>query len=151
MSIPITFHIYFGDRYLRSETLTQDVIKIGRLDSSHLRVGAKTAPGMFSVIEVSRDEVHIIDLGSVSGTIVNGQKISRARLKSDDRLQFDNITVIVELPEPAVTYEMVAARVKQRRPIVKGRWPGGTRFRLRPGDFVRVCAGMRIHAGRAGR
>ena len=35
MPIPISFHIFQGDQVVRSETLAQDVIKIGKLDSSH--------------------------------------------------------------------------------------------------------------------
>jgi hypothetical protein len=35
---PITFHIFDGDQVVRTETFNLDVIKIGKLDSSHLRI-----------------------------------------------------------------------------------------------------------------
>ncbi len=98
MPIPITFHIYEGDQLSRTETFAQDVIKIGKLDSSHLRIDDAAVSRMHSVIEVSGPgEVYIIDLGSASGTIVNGQRVNKARLESGDQIQFGGTVVVVEL------------------------------------------------------
>jgi TonB family protein len=106
VSTAITFHIYEGDQHVRSATFSQDVIKIGKLDSSHLRVDDEAVSRMHSVIEVSGPgEVYIIDLGSASGTILNGQKVNKARLESGDQLQFGNTTVVVELGEAAAEEE----------------------------------------------
>ncbi|MDD9971569.1 MAG: FHA domain-containing protein, partial [Myxococcales bacterium] len=81
--VPITFHIFHGDQVVRSETLEQDVIKIGKLESSHLRIDDEGVSRMHSVVEVSGPgEVYIIDLGSASGTIVNGQKVNKTKLES---------------------------------------------------------------------
>ena len=42
VNVPLTFEIYKvdpkGDQYVRTETLTQDIIKVGKLSSSHLRI-----------------------------------------------------------------------------------------------------------------
>lgn len=116
MSTAITFHIYEGDQHVRSATFSQDVIKIGKLDSSHLRVDDEAVSRMHSVIEVSGPgEVYIIDLGSASGTILNGQKVNKARLESGDQLQFGNTTVVVELGEAVAEEEdpMQAAAAAQ--------------------------------------
>ena len=123
MSTAITFHIYEGDQHVRSATFSQDVIKIGKLDSSHLRVDDEAVSRMHSVIEVSGPgEVYIIDLGSASGTILNGQKVNKARLESGDQLQFGNTTVVVELGEASaeeeepMQAEPVAAAVQYQQP-----------------------------------
>ena len=50
--IPLTFRIYKGDNLVRSETLTQPVIKIGKLSSSHLRIDDELVSRMHAVIEV---------------------------------------------------------------------------------------------------
>lgn len=98
MPIPITFHIYEGEQLVRAETLTQDVIKIGKLEASHLRIDDPAVSRMHSVIEVGGPgEIHIIDLGSASGTIVNGERVSKTKLTSGDQLQFGSVVVVVEI------------------------------------------------------
>src|SRR5687767_2746538 len=83
--IPLTFRIYKGDNLVRTETLTQPVIKIGKLSSSHLRIDDELVSRMHAVIEVtSAGEISIIDLGSTKGTIVNGQKVNKATLQDGD-------------------------------------------------------------------
>ena len=37
-NIPMTFQIYQGADLVRTETLTQDIIKVGKLPSSHFRI-----------------------------------------------------------------------------------------------------------------
>jgi pSer/pThr/pTyr-binding forkhead associated (FHA) protein len=92
---PITFHIFDrSGQHVRSETLTQDVIKIGKLDSSHLKLDDDGVSRMHSVVEVSpAGEVFVIDLGSATGTIVNGQRVSKVQVSPGDQLQFGSLTV----------------------------------------------------------
>jgi pSer/pThr/pTyr-binding forkhead associated (FHA) protein len=164
--LPITFHIYEGDRLVRAETLTQDVIKIGKLDSSHLRIDDPAVSRMHSVIEVGPSgEVHIIDLGSASGTIVNGQRVSKTRLQSGDQIQFGTMLVVIEIgqqaaraPTPTVAGERRAAPVShpvaaptatagstasQRSPVA------GTGGFAQPGAFAQAGASAQPSA-RAG-
>ena len=99
MPTPITFHIYQGGQLVRSETLAQDVVKIGKLDSSHLKIDDEGVSRMHSVIEVSpaTGEVFIIDLGSATGTVVNGQRVSKTRIETGDQLQLGNTIVAIEI------------------------------------------------------
>lgn len=98
MPVPITFHVFYGDQLLRSEVLEQDVIKIGKLESSHLRIDDEAVSRMHSVIEVSGPgEVYIIDLGSASGTVVNGQRVNKTKLETGDQLQFGATRVVIEV------------------------------------------------------
>jgi TonB family protein len=95
---PITFHIYQGGQLVNSETLAQDVIKIGKLDSSHLKLDDDGVSRMHSVIEISATgEVFIIDLGSATGTILNGERVSKAQIQTGDQLQFGNTVVAIEV------------------------------------------------------
>ena len=85
--IPLTFRIFKGDTFVREETLSQPVIKVGKLSSSHLRLDDDTVSRMHAVIEVTGPgDVSIIDLGSTKGTHVNGQKVNKAKLQSGDRI-----------------------------------------------------------------
>jgi hypothetical protein len=98
---PITFHIFDrSGQHVRSETLTQDVIKIGKLDSSHLKLDDDGVSRMHSVVEVSAaGEVFVIDLGSTTGTIVNGQRVSKVQVQPGDQLQFGGLTVQIDFGE----------------------------------------------------
>src|SRR5215468_5192353 len=100
VKVPIKFEIYKGDNLVREEVLAQDVIKVGKLASSHLRLDDETVSRMHAVIEVTGpDEIHIIDLGSTRGTLVNGERISKARLQSGDEIMFGDSRVIVSFLE----------------------------------------------------
>jgi pSer/pThr/pTyr-binding forkhead associated (FHA) protein len=62
---------------LSTETLSQEIIKIGRLQTSDIHLDDEKVSRMHAVIEVTAPgEVFIIDLGSASGTLVNGEKIN---------------------------------------------------------------------------
>src|SRR5437763_6028286 len=100
VKVPIRFEIYKGDNLVREEVLAQDVVKVGKLASSHLRLDDETVSRMHAVIEVTGpDEIHIIDLGSTRGTLVNGERISKARLQSGDEVMFGDSRVVVTFLE----------------------------------------------------
>jgi pSer/pThr/pTyr-binding forkhead associated (FHA) protein len=112
---PITFHIFDrSGQHLRSETLTQDVIKIGKLDSSHLKLDDDGVSRMHSVVEVSASgEVFVIDLGSATGTIVNGQRVSKMQVNPGDQLQFGSLTVQLDFGDEPQEEEEPAAQYAQ--------------------------------------
>lgn len=100
--VPLTFKIYQGGQLVRTETLTQDVIKVGRLSSAHLRIDDESITRMHAYIQVQGpDEIYISDLGSARGTIVNGQKVNKCRLRSGDELLLGDTRIIVEIGQVA--------------------------------------------------
>jgi hypothetical protein len=100
VKIPLSFRIYKGDQLIREETLTQDIIKIGKLESSHLRIDDEAVSRMHAVIEVTGpNEIHIIDLASSSGTIVNGQKVNKCVIQDGDELQLGSTRIVVGIGE----------------------------------------------------
>src|SRR3954467_5781404 len=85
-----------GDQLVRTETLTQDIIKVGKLASSHLRIDDENVSRMHAVNEnTGPSEIHIIDLGSSKGTLVNGQKINKAKLQSGDEIILGGTKIVV--------------------------------------------------------
>ncbi len=96
--VSMTFKIYQGETLVRTETLNQDIIKVGKLPSSHLRIEDENVSRMHAVIEVtSPDEIYIIDLGSASGTIVNGKKVNKTKLQNGDEVVLGGSRVVVEI------------------------------------------------------
>ncbi|MCY1006798.1 AgmX/PglI C-terminal domain-containing protein [Nannocystis pusilla] len=85
----LAIKVFYGDQLVDTQTLTQDVIKIGKLKSSHICLDDEAVARMHAVIEVSGEEVRVIDLGSAAGTVLNGQRIDKnAVLHDGDALNF---------------------------------------------------------------
>src|SRR3954464_13771487 len=104
VNVPLTFEIYKvdgkGEQYVRTETLNQDIIKVGKLSSSHLRIEDEAVSRMHAVIEISsQEEIYIIDLGSTKGTLVNGQRINKVKLQSGDQILIGNTKLVVTVGE----------------------------------------------------
>jgi TonB family protein len=94
--VPVKFQIFRGDQVGREEVLTEPVIKIGKLASSHLRLDDESVSRMHAVLEVNGpNEVQLIDLGSTRGTLVNGERVAKASLKSGDQVQFGDVRVAI--------------------------------------------------------
>jgi len=100
--VPLRFQIFKGDELVREEVLSQDVIKVGKLASSHLRIDDETVSRMHAVIEIAGpDDISLIDLGSTRGTTVNGERITKTRLQSGDEVTFGDARVVVTFLAPA--------------------------------------------------
>ncbi|MFO0686690.1 MAG: AgmX/PglI C-terminal domain-containing protein [Sandaracinus sp.] len=114
----LTFHIHHGDAPVRTEVLTQDIVKIGKLASSHLRIDDENVSRMHAVIEVTGDGVHVIDLGSATGTIVNGRKVNKTKLESGDTLELGGarVTIDIGVPAEARVAPLAAAAPEVARP-----------------------------------
>jgi pSer/pThr/pTyr-binding forkhead associated (FHA) protein len=101
--VPIKFDIFRGQQFLRTETFSEPIIKIGKVASSHLRLDDELASRMHAMIEVSSpDEIYIIDLGSASGTYVNGQKSNKSRLQSGDEISIGETRMVVEVEAASI-------------------------------------------------
>src|SRR5688572_4075971 len=97
MSQTLHLRIFHNDQLVDEKTVTQDVIKIGKLKSSHLCLEDDTVARMHAVIEVSGSDVRVIDLGSSTGTLLNDQRVEKNDvLKSGDVLVFGPYRIEVE-------------------------------------------------------
>ncbi len=103
MSQTLNLKIYKNNQFLEAKTIAQDVIKIGKLKSSHLCLEDDTVARMHAVIEVSGSDVRVIDLGSSTGTVLNDQRVEKnAVLKNGDILVFGPYRIEVEVVQGAV-------------------------------------------------
>lgn len=108
----LVFEIFRGDELLRTERIERDIVKIGSLPTSHLRLEDPQVSSIHAVVEVSGEAVHCIDLGSASGTRVNGNRINKCQLNDGDVIEFGLTRVVfrVERPKPQVVTAAGSAR-----------------------------------------
>src|SRR5262245_57973695 len=99
--VALTFALYQGDALVRRETVTQDIVKVGKDAKSHLRVDDELASRMHAVIEVaSPDDITLIDLGNEPGTMVNGARVNKCKIGPGDQLQIGGTKIVLERAEP---------------------------------------------------
>jgi pSer/pThr/pTyr-binding forkhead associated (FHA) protein len=93
----LTFAIYQADGAQRRETVTQDIVKVGKDPKSHLRVDDELASRMHAVIEVAGpQDITLIDLGNDPGTLVNGARVNKCKLHVGDQIQIGATRIILE-------------------------------------------------------
>src|SRR6187401_980585 len=115
----LTFALYQGDALQRRETVTQDIVKVGKDPKSHLCVDDELASRMHAVIEVaSPEDVTLIDLGNEPGTMVNGARVNKRKISPGDQLQIGRTKIVLERAEPVAVAAAAAG----------GRAPGASPF-----------------------
>lgn len=98
----LTFALYQGEALSRRETISQDIIKVGKDPKSHLQVEDELASRMHAVIEVGdTDDISLIDLGNEPATQVNGASVSKCKLGVGDQIVIGNTLVVLERIDPA--------------------------------------------------
>lgn len=106
----LTLKIFRADELVDTRTLSQDVIKIGKLKSSHLCLDDDAVARMHAVIEVSGNDIRVIDLGSSAGTVLNGTPVDKnASVAAGDQLTFGPYRVEIAEISDAVAVSPVAA------------------------------------------
>src|SRR5215213_5420304 len=113
--VALTFALYQNDALVRRETVTQDIVKVGKDAKSHLRVDDELASRMHAVIEVaSAEDITLIDLGNEPGTLVNGARVNKCKIRPGDQLQIGMTKIVLEKAEPVAM--AAAAAPPQKAP-----------------------------------
>jgi hypothetical protein len=100
--VALTFALYQGEQLIRRDTIAQDIVKVGKDPRSHLRVDDELASRMHAVIEVaSPADITLIDLGNEPGTLVNGQRVNKCKIRPGDQIQIGSTLIHLERAEVA--------------------------------------------------
>ena len=112
--VALTFALYQNDALVRRETVTQDIVKVGKDAKSHLRVDDELASRMHAVIEVaSPEDITLIDLGNEPGTMVNGARVNKCKVSPGDQLQIGGTKIVLERADAVA----VAAAASPGKPV----------------------------------
>src|ERR1700684_1737520 len=102
--VALPFSLYQGDSLVRRDTIVQDIVKVGKDPRSHLRVEDELASRMHAVIEVASPmDITLIDLGNEPGTLVNGQRVNKCKIRPGDQIQIGSTLIHLESAEVAQT------------------------------------------------
>ena len=109
----LMFKVYQGESLVKSQRFDAEVVKLGSLPSSDLRLEDAAVARQHAVIEVNRGEVKLIDLGSPAGTLLNGLKISKfATLKDGDVMTLGNTRIEAQISNTHAVAAPAAVAVK---------------------------------------
>ncbi|MEM7154681.1 MAG: TonB family protein [Myxococcota bacterium] len=110
MSRTIDLEIFKNEQLVGSTSLTRDVIKIGKLRSSDLFLEDDSVARMHAVLEVTDSDLRLVDLGSATGTSINGRRVEKsAAMSVGDSLTVGPYRLEVKSIGPAATV-MTAAQ-----------------------------------------
>lgn len=149
MGIPIKVAVYRGAEFVGEHRFDREIIKIGRLQSAHLKLEDPKVSRIHAVIEVSSDgqELAIIDMGSSDGTFVNGERISKERLKHGDEVRLGDCRLVIALDDgkaaqaaPPPMAAPVAAPVPHEAWAAQENVPTGMVSAAMPGAFAGAAA-----------
>src|SRR5438105_15297450 len=116
--VALTFALYQNEALVRRETVTQDIVKVGKDAKSHLRVDDELASRMHAVIEVaSPEDITLIDLGNEPGTMVNGARVNKCKINPGDQLQIGGTRIVLERAEPVAVAAAAAPRSQPPNPF----------------------------------
>lgn len=93
----ITFDILEPGKPLRTVELSQNIIKIGRLATSHVQLSSEKVARMHAVIEIADGKATIIDLGSMPQTTVNLEPVNKQELANGDVIGIADVELVVRL------------------------------------------------------
>lgn len=114
MARAIGIRVHRGGELVDTQVFERDIIKIGRLASAHLRLEDTKVSRIHAVIDIANgNEVSIIDMGSAEGTRVNGDKVSRVRLKHGDEVGLGDSRLVIVLDDA----ELAALRPSGAAPV----------------------------------
>jgi len=97
----LTFEVFKADALLHKEEFKAESVTIGKGPAAMLRVESESVADLHAVINVNDDgSVQLLDLGSASGTSVNGEPVSNVTLTAGDTIEIGEIRVVVGIDQP---------------------------------------------------
>ena len=79
--------------------IDRDRIVIGRGRKADLALAEATISRAHAALGFDGERFFVEDLGSTNGTLVNGARISRQTLKSEDEIQMGKLRIGISLPD----------------------------------------------------
>jgi len=80
----------------RKETFEKESVTIGAGSLADLQVKGENVSDVHAMFDMSRaNEIHVMDLGSIAGTFVNGKKVNKQKLEIGDEVKVGDVSIKV--------------------------------------------------------
>jgi len=114
----IRVSVYEGETLVRTEVFNQKTIRIGKAGQAHLRISDPNVSRQHAVIEVlDSGDVRLTDLESTNGTLLNGERMTQALLRSGDEIVVGATRLLVQIE--GVAGPKSAAEAFYQAPVVR--------------------------------
>jgi len=118
MSRTLNLQIFKNDHFVGNRSFSQEVIKIGKLRSSDLHLEDDTVARMHAVLEVTAGDLRLVDLGSSTGTSLNGERVQKSSsISSGDAVCFGPYRIQVEVAAAPVATITPAATMASHQTV----------------------------------
>ncbi len=92
----LSLEIQESGREPRKESFQKDSVTIGAGSSADLKVTGEKVSDVHAMFDMSRGkEVFVMDLGSITGTFVNGKKVNKQKLEIGDEIKVGDVAIKV--------------------------------------------------------
>jgi len=98
-----------GTEEKREYILDQEIVTIGRFKDNDIRIDNRFISGHHAKIVTIQEQSYVVDLRSTNGTLVNGQRITKCRLKNSDSI---SLSVRMRLLDNGETVALANAKMQ---------------------------------------
>ena len=104
MSLELHISVIDGDSIGASYIFASDAhrtVKIGRVASAGVCLEDPKVARIHAVVELSKERAMLVDMGTVSGTLLNGEPVQRVELAHGHRIELGETVLLVGVGRPA--------------------------------------------------
>jgi len=112
MSVVLTVNLFRAGQQVGQYQFdggVERLIKIGKLASAHIHLDDPVVARIHAVIDMSSGNPMLIDMGSSAGTFVNGARINKYPLRSNEQIGIGSTKLVVVFEAAAATVAPAAA------------------------------------------
>ncbi len=104
----LKFDILANGEVVDSKSINELPVKIGKLSTSTLCIEGENVARIHAMIDHTGGRYNLVDLGSASGTFLNGKKVTKHALKTGDKIKLGDVELRLTIVE------------KKKRVVAKG-------------------------------
>ena len=101
-SLTLAFSITVGDQDCGTQEFEQEMVTIGKGAAAVLQIEDPALADLHAAVQLGDDDsVTLLDLGSESGTLLNGEAINNEAVKDGDEIRLGNTLLVLGLRRPS--------------------------------------------------